>query len=141
MKSHTIQWNSSPAGHALPKPVIRKAYALDLAGVVAILTAVIIATAIVVLAMWAAGHNGQDALGALGWMAGIVFLALAIDSRDPLSILQLVTGISLMLLAWASSRISPEFGVISGLIIAAWVVAPLSSRINQRSPGSLSDLT
>ncbi len=134
MKTYPAQWPIPGPSHSVSKPRNRRAITLPISAVVAPLTAAIAATVIMVMAIWAAGHGAQNMLATLSWMSGIVFLALAVDSRDPISILQLATGLSLLALAWLCSRVSPEFGIVSAFVIAAWVMVPISRKLHQSAP-------
>lgn len=88
------------------------AWALGLAGIIA---------ALLVLAAWAATHGYADAMAAIGWMTGILFAALAVDSRGTRAGLQLGTAIILMMLAWLCSRAAPEFGILAAVAVAIWI--------------------
>ncbi len=78
--------------------------------------------AILILATWASGNGMQDILAGTSWGAGLVFLALAIDSEGPGAMLQAVSGLVLMVLAWATYRVAPEFAVLAALLVSAWLL-------------------
>jgi hypothetical protein len=59
-------------------------------------------------------------LSASAWGVGLIFLGLAIDNREPKAILQLLTGISLLVLAWLQNTVSPDYTIFSGVIVASW---------------------
>lgn len=134
MKTYPAQWPIPGPSHSVSKPRNRRAITFPISAVVALLSAAIAATAIVVMAIWAAGQGAQSMLAALSWMSGIVFLALALDSRDPITILQLATGVGLLALAWLCSGVSPEFGIVAATVIAAWVVVPISRKLHLPAP-------
>ena len=89
--------------------------------ILAMLGAVITATTIVMLSVWVAGMEVTAILSASAWGVGLIFLGLAVDNREPKALLQLLTGISLLVLAWLQSTVSPDFTVVSGVIVATWV--------------------
>lgn len=91
----------------------------------ALLGAVIAAIAIVMLSVWVAGMEIQNIFGAFTWGLGFVFLAMAVDSRESLVILQSVTGLSLLVLALLQNSVSPDFIIASGILVALWVAATL----------------
>ncbi len=91
----------------------------------ALLSAVIVAIAIVMLSVWVADMEIQSVFGAFTWGLGFVFLAMAVDSQDSPAILQSLTGLSLLVLAWLHNSVSPDFIIASGILIALWVAATL----------------
>lgn len=91
----------------------------------ALLGAVIAAIAIVMLSVWVAEMEIQNVFGALTWGLGFVFLAMAVDSRESLAILQSLTGLSLLVLAWLHTSVSPDYIIASGILVALWVAATL----------------
>jgi hypothetical protein len=91
----------------------------------ALLSAVIAAIAIVMLSVWVADMEIQNILGAFTWGLGFVFLAMAVDSQNSPAILQSLTGLSLLVLAWLHNSVSPDFIIASGILVALWVAATL----------------
>lgn len=91
----------------------------------ALLSAVIAAIAIVMLSVWVAGMEMHSIFGAFTWGLGFVFLAMAVDSRESFAILQSLTGLSLLVLAWLHNSVSPDFIIVSGVLLAMWVAATL----------------
>ncbi len=81
----------------------------------ALLSAVIAAIAIVMLSVWVADMEIQNIFGAFTWGLGFVFLAMAVDSQDSPAILQALTGLSLLVLAWLHNSVSPDFIIASGI--------------------------
>lgn len=88
--------------------------------ILAMLAAVSVATVIVMLSVWVAGMEVTAILSASAWGVGLIFLGLAIDNREPKAILQLLTGISLLVLAWLQNTVSPDYTIVSGVIVATW---------------------
>jgi hypothetical protein len=91
----------------------------------ALLSAVIAAIAIVMLSVWVADMEIQSIFGAFTWGLGFVFLAMAVDSQNSPAILQSLTGLSLLVLAWLHNSVSPDFIIASGILVALWVAATL----------------
>jgi hypothetical protein len=92
-------------------------------------TAVVTALAIVVSATWAITLPGvEQFLQASLWTSGFLFLALAIDTKNPTFGLLLATGMALPVLALLSSRVAVEFAIIAAGLVAAWVAASILKR-------------
>ena len=91
----------------------------------ALLSAVIAAIATVMLSVWVAELAIQNIIGAFTLGLGFVFLAMAVDSRESFAVLQSLTGLSLLVLAWLHSTVSPDFIIVSGILVALWVAATL----------------
>ena len=91
----------------------------------ALLSAVVAAIATVMLSVWAAELAIQNIIGSFTLGLGFVFLAMAVDSKDSLATLQSLTGLSLLILAWLHSTVSPDFMIASGILLALWVAAML----------------
>ena len=97
--------------------------------VLALFSAVSAATAIVLLSVWVAGLEMTDILGAAIWGVGFIFLGIAVDNREPGAFLQLTTGVALLVLAWLQTTVSPDFAIVPGVLVAAWVAAGLFKRL------------
>ena len=97
--------------------------------VVALLSAVTSAVAIIMLSVWASGSGLTAVVGAGTWGISFVFLGMAVDSRKPAALLQLSTGLTLMVLAWLQYTVSPEFMILTGVLMAAWVSVGLFQRL------------
>jgi len=95
----------------------------------ALLAAIATAAAVVMLSVWAAGLEMNGILGASSWGLGLVFLGLAVDNREPRALLQLVTGLALLVLAWLQAYVSPEYIIASGSLLAVWVAASLFKQL------------
>lgn len=89
---------------------------------------IIVSGGLLAAAAWAAANGYGEALAALSWMAGIVFLAIAVDNTGTRSMLQAATGLLLPVLAWLCMKFAPEFGLISALAISAWALAAKRQR-------------
>lgn len=106
------------------------AMAGTLRDLIALISAVLIATVIIILAIWMAGMQFNGFLAASSWAIGFVFLAMAIDSYGRLAFLQVVTGGSLFTLAFLQNSISPDFGILAGILVAVWVTIALYRRLS-----------
>jgi len=74
-----------------------------------------------VLAAWGTAHGAPDVVAMLEWMAGIAFLAVAVDARGQRAAWLALTGLALFTLAWLASRAAPEFGIAGAALVAGWV--------------------
>lgn len=84
------------------------------------------ATAIVLLSVWMAGVEISNIIGAGTWGLGFIYLGLAVDNHKPTAIFQLATGIALLVLAWLQHTVSPDFTIVSGVLLATWVLSGFS---------------
>ena len=91
--------------------------------ILAVLSAVTAATAVVLLSVWVAGMEMSNISGATTWGLAFIFIGLAVDNRAPTAILQLATGVALLVLAWLQNSISADFTIASGVLVAAWLAA------------------
>lgn len=82
--------------------------------------AVAVAAALVTLSVWLAGKPAGPLLAACTWGLGFVFLGLAADSRGLRAVLLGITGLVLPMLALLQDRVSPDFVIVSGVLLAAW---------------------
>ena len=97
--------------------------------ILAMLGAMTAATAIVMLFVWVAGMEISNILSASIWGLGFVFLGLAVDNRDPIGFLQLVTGLALLVLAWLQNTVSSDYTIVSGVLVGIWVAVALFRRL------------
>jgi len=94
--------------------------AASLRDIVSLVVAVATAAAVVTLSVWLAGRAAGPLLGACTWGLGFVFLGLAVDSRGLSAVFRWATGIALPVLALLQTRVSPDFVIVSGVLLAAW---------------------
>jgi len=120
MKSYTIpmQGQRFQAGS---KPHLLPIMAISTRELLALLSAVTVATAFVLLSVWVAGMATDNLIAASTWGMGFIFLALASDNRQLIAILQLTTGVALIGLALLQITVSPDFTIISGALLSTWV--------------------
>ena len=89
--------------------------------ILAVLGAAVVSVAFVMFSVWVAGLETTGIVAAATWGAGFVFFALAVDNRARSAFLQLGSGATLLLLAWLQNAVSPEFTIVSGVLVAAWL--------------------
>lgn len=94
--------------------------AASLREIVSLAVAVLAAAAVVTLSVWLAGRETGPILGAGTWGVGLIFLGLAVDSRGWSAVVRWVTGVALPVLAVLQSSVSPDFAIVSGVLLAAW---------------------
>jgi len=95
----------------------------------ALLSAAILAASIIVFSVWIAGMEMTDVLGAGIWGVGIIFFGLAVDGKDPKAVLQLITGVALLALAWLQANVSADYIIVSGVLVAGWAATSLFKRL------------
>lgn len=105
------------------------AVAASINDILALVAAITTAAAIVLLSVWVAGQDINEILSAAIWGVGFVFLGIAVDNRDPGAFLFLVTGIALLALAWLQTSVSPDYAIVSGLLVAGWVAVSVFKRL------------
>jgi hypothetical protein len=105
------------------------AMAISIREILALLSAVTVATAIVMLSVWVAGMEVTAILGASTWGVGFIFLGLAVDNREPTALLQLGTGVALLVLAWLQNTVSPDYTIVSGVVLATWLAVAVFRRL------------
>jgi len=82
--------------------------------------AITVAAAMITLSVWLAGKSAGPVLAVCIWGLGFVFLGLAVDSRGLRAVFLGMTGLALPLLALLQDRVSPDFMIVSGVLLAAW---------------------
>ena len=120
---HTNQRQQTTAGQKLVPAVVA-----SLHEILAVLGAVTAATTVVMLSIWLAGMEINNILGAAIWGVGFLFLGLALDNREPTALLQLATGVTLLIMAWLQNTVSPDFIIVSGVLVAIWVATTVFKR-------------
>jgi len=93
--------------------------------ILALLGAVTVAAATIAFSVWLAGMGVEGVLGASTWGAAFVFFALALDSAKSTALLQLATGIGLLGVAWLQNVASPDYTIVSGVLVAIWLATPV----------------
>ena len=103
--------------------------------VLLILAATLPVAVVTVLTLWAVSIGALEYAAALYWTSGFIFLALMLENENGHQAILAGSGISVMMLAWLSSRVAPEFGILAGFLLAAWVAAPVVRRLALRAAG------
>lgn len=98
--------------------------------ILALSSAGLMAIAIITLSVWAAGMEITMYLGVSTWGMGFIFLGLAVDNHGRTALFQLITGVSLLVLALLQNSVSPDFIIISGVLLATWVAVVLFKRLS-----------
>jgi hypothetical protein len=97
--------------------------------ILALLGAATAAVAVIMISVWLTGLEISNILGAGTWGAAFVFLALAVDAHKLTAILQGVTGVALLVLAWLQKTVSPDYMIVSGVVIAIWIAVVVFRRL------------
>ena len=97
--------------------------------ILALLSAVTVATGFILLSVWLSALGAAAVASAALWGMALVFFGLALDSPKPKAALQLLTGVALVTLAWLQHAVSAEFLIVSGALIAAWAVVAIFDRL------------
>jgi hypothetical protein len=106
-----------------------------LRAVLLILAAILPAALVSIATLWAISAGAAQFVSALYWAGGFIFLALMVENEDGYRTYLATSGLGLMTLAWLSSRVAPEFGVLAGFLVAAWLAAPVVRRLAVRDAG------
>ena len=121
MKAQSIQWTTSPANRQL----LAKTGGKGLVSLTRIITKSFIATvgALAVLAGTAvvvSMPQFDNYLQASLWALGLIFLALAVETRKPLA--YAISGLVLPAIALLSYNVATEWAMVAAAVLAAWVV-------------------
>jgi hypothetical protein len=98
----------------------------------ALLAAVMTATALVVIFVWVVSIASNDVISGGTWGLGLIFFGLATDSRKRAAIWQLTTGFALLVLAFLQVAVSPDFTLVSGAIVTTWVAVTVFRRLQRQ---------
>ena len=88
--------------------------------ILALLSAVLIAAVVVIFSVWVVDIEITGILGATTWGAGFIFLGLAMESQKQKALLQVATGVALMLLASLQITVSADYTIVSGVLVSSW---------------------
>ena len=102
----------------------------SLHNIMAVSWAVLAATAIITLSVWATGAAINPYVGAGILGLGFIFLALAVDNHGRTARYQMVTGITLLGLALLQNSVSPDFIIVSGVLLASLFARTLFRRLS-----------
>lgn len=94
-----------------------------------VLSAAVLVSALILLSVWVSGLGLQNVVSGAGWGVAMIFLARAIDSYPRRAVLQSLTALGLVVLAWLQLAFSPEWVIASALLVAPWLVASVIKRL------------
>ena len=94
-----------------------------------VLSAAVLVSALILLSVWVSGLGVPNIVSAASWGIAVMFLAFAIDSRPRKAVLQLLTALALVTLAWLQLTVAPEWAIASALLLAPWLAASLVKRL------------
>jgi len=97
--------------------------------ILSLAVAVAAAAVVVTLSVWLAGRDIGPLMAACTCGLGFIFLALAVDGKGLLAALYWITGIALPALAFLQDRVSPDFVIVSGVLLASWAGHSILKRI------------
>lgn len=121
MKTFSTPIQQNPSLRITTGSSLTRVITIPVRAILAGLGAAVIAVASVMLSVWAAGLETTGILAAATWGAGFIFFALAVDNRARSAFLQLASGTALLFLAWLQTTVSPEYAIVSGVLVAAWL--------------------
>ena len=93
--------------------------------VLATLSAITAATAIILISVLAAGVEFTNIIAASTWALAFAFFALAVDNRGPNAVIQSLSGLTLIVLAWLQVNVSSDYSIAAGVLVATWVAVSL----------------
>lgn len=93
--------------------------------VVAVLSAIALLTVFIILSVWVSELGLRSQVAGMGWGASMVFLALAVDNHAGRALLQLLTALALMILAWLQYNVASEWVIVSAALLAPWLTSGL----------------
>ena len=129
MKTYSVQVNQSQAPDSIARLKLIPAMKASIREILLLMSTVLVAASIITLSVWVAGMEVNALLGAGTWALGFIYLGFAIDNQQRSARFQVVTGLALMVLALLQNYVSPDFLIVSGTLVAAWVVAILFKRV------------
>jgi len=106
------------------------AIAASMRNIVAITCAGLTAILIITLSVWAAGMEINMYLGVSTWGLGFIFLGLAMDNQGRAALFQLITAVALLVLALLQNSVSPDFMIVSGVLLATWIAVIIFKRLS-----------
>ena len=101
----------------------------NMRGIMALMYAGLAAAVVMTLSIWMAGMGINTLLGVSTWAMGFVFLAVAVDNRGRLALLQMTSGVALLTISLLQNSISPDFFLLSGVLLATWVAFAVFKRL------------
>ena len=103
--------------------------ASNLRNIMALTYAGLAAAVVITLSVWVMGMEISTFLGVGTWALGFIFLAVAVDNRGPLALSQVTSGVALLAVALLQNSLSPNFFLLSGVLLASWVAFAVFKRL------------
>ena len=101
----------------------------NMRGIMALMYSGLAAAVVITLSIWVAGMGINTLLGVSTWAMGFVFLAVAVDNRGRLALLQMTSGVALLTISLLQNSISPDFFLLTGVLSAIWVAFAVFKRL------------
>lgn len=130
MKTFSAYFQQKQSLDSIAREQLIPAVKASMRGVVVLMCAVLAAILIVTLSVWVTGMEIDPYLGAGTWGLGFIFLGFAVDNHGPAALVQMTSGVALLILAILQNSVSPDFFIISGALVASWVVVLLFKRVS-----------
>ena len=96
----------------------------------ALAVALLAGAAIITLSIWLASQGALPLLGAGAWALGFVFIAQAVDSEGPAALRRAAIGCALPVLALLQDRVSADFLIVAGVMMAVWIARALMRKLS-----------
>ena len=127
-----IIWSTHQHTSAVSGAITRLASAIagSLGELVVLGCAILTSSLVVMLAAWLTAMEFNAVIGASVWGVGFIFLAMAIDGRGRLALLQSISGGAFLILAMLQNSVSTGFGIIAGVLLSIWVGALVYKRLS-----------
>lgn len=130
MKTVSTSFHENPGRQAASSRQPVSAMLAPVRSIMSVAWAGLAALVVILLSVWAAGMDIHTYPGVTTWVAGFIFLGLAVDNNGRLAFYQMVTGVALLVLAQLQNSVSPTFIIVSGLVLAGWVAVVLFRRLS-----------
>jgi hypothetical protein len=98
------------------------AMVINLRQLAAIMTGFMVALVLVIMSVWVTELGITRFAASAGWGVAMLFLAAAADNHRGTAILQLLMAVTLAFLAWAQYFVAAEWGIVSALLLAPWLM-------------------
>jgi hypothetical protein len=121
MKTETFEWSSTYRVTPAPARVDARRF-MKPAALWRLLAAGLVAAGLSLLGLWAIEAGAVGLLGASLWLAGLVLLAVALDTDSAMRALWLaLSAVAVMAMAWLGLAIAPEFNVVGAWLLTGWI--------------------
>lgn len=104
----------------------------NLRNIMALMYAGLAAAVVITLSIWVTGMGINTFLGVSTWGLGFIFLAVAVDNRGPLALFQVTSGVALLAFSLLQNSLSPNFFILSGVLLASWVAFAVFGRLSHQ---------